>query len=69
MGWERSFSLSRLGELAELKADLQGDNKIKKKEAVKKIIANMTVGKDVRYVLVVERFNVWLPFLAPGLVR
>lgn len=36
------------GELAELKADLQGENKIKKKEAVKKIIASMTIGKDVR---------------------
>ena len=35
------------GELAELKADLN-DPKKKKKEAVKKIIANMTVGKDVR---------------------
>ena len=51
------LSLSRPGELAELKADLQGDNKIKKKEAVKKINANVTVGKDVRYVLVIERFN------------
>ena len=38
-----------LGELAELKADLQSDKKDRKKEAVKKIIANMTVGKDVRY--------------------
>ena len=36
------------GELAELKADLQGENKIRKKEAVKKIIASMTIGKDVR---------------------
>ena len=36
------------GELAELKADLQSDKKEKKKEAVKKIIASMTVGKDVR---------------------
>lgn len=39
------------GELAELKADLQGENKIKKKEAVKKIIASMTIGKDVRWAL------------------
>ena len=38
------------GELAELKADLQSDKKEKKKEAVKKIIASMTVGKDVRWV-------------------
>ena len=37
------------GELAELKADLQSDKKERKKEAVKKIIASMTVGKDVRY--------------------
>ena len=36
------------GEMAELKADLQSDKKERKKEAIKKIIANMTVGKDVR---------------------
>ena len=41
----------RAGELAELKADLQSDKKEKRKEAVKKIIASMTVGKDVRYVV------------------
>lgn len=39
-----------LGEMAELKADLQSDKKERKKEAIKKIIANMTVGKDVRSV-------------------
>ena len=39
------------GELAELKADLNDPKKEKKKEAVKKIIANMTVGKDVRLVM------------------
>lgn len=38
------------GEMAELKADLQSDKKERKKEAIKKIIANMTVGKDVRSV-------------------
>lgn len=36
------------GELAELRTDLQSDKKERKKEAVKKIIASMTVGKDVR---------------------
>lgn len=36
--------------MAELKADLQSDKKERKKEAIKKIIANMTVGKDVRSV-------------------
>lgn len=41
---------SHAGELAELKGDLQSDKKEKKKEAVKKIIASMTVGKDVRWV-------------------
>jgi vesicle coat complex subunit len=41
------FATTKKGELAELKADLQGDNKVRKKDAVKKIIANMTVGKDV----------------------
>lgn len=38
------------GELAELRIDLKSEKKEKKKEAVKKIIASMTVGKDVRSV-------------------
>ncbi|XP_064392517.1 AP-1 complex subunit beta-1-like [Halichondria panicea] len=41
------FTTTKKGELAEMKADLQSDKKEKKKEAVKKIIASMTVGKDV----------------------
>ena len=41
------FATTKKGELAELKADLQGENKLRKKEAVKKIIASMTIGKDV----------------------
>lgn len=36
------------GEVFELKTELQSDKKEKKKEAVKKVIASMTVGKDVR---------------------
>lgn len=36
--------------MAELRTDLKSDKKERKKEAVKKIIASMTVGKDVRYV-------------------
>uniref|UniRef100_A0A3P9QDP8 Adaptor related protein complex 1 subunit beta 1 n=1 Tax=Poecilia reticulata TaxID=8081 RepID=A0A3P9QDP8_POERE len=36
-----------LGEIFELKAELNSDKKEKKKEAVKKVIASMTVGKDV----------------------
>ena len=40
-----------VGELAELRNDLKSDKKEKKKEAVKKIIASMTVGKDVRLVV------------------
>uniref|UniRef100_A0A674B1D9 AP complex subunit beta n=1 Tax=Salmo trutta TaxID=8032 RepID=A0A674B1D9_SALTR len=35
------------GEIFELKAELNSDKKEKKKEAVKKVIASMTVGKDV----------------------
>ncbi len=35
------------GEIFELKAELNNDKKEKKKEAVKKVIASMTVGKDV----------------------
>ena len=37
-----------LGELAELRNDLKSEKKERRKEAVKKIIASMTVGKDVR---------------------
>ncbi len=37
-----------LGEIFELKAELNSDKKDRKKEAVKKVIASMTVGKDVR---------------------
>lgn len=37
------------GEIFELKAELNSEKKDRKKEAVKKVIASMTVGKDVRY--------------------
>eukprot|EP00731_Ephydatia_muelleri_P022589 Em0015g172a len=47
MSDSKYFNTTKKGELAELKADLQSDKKDRKKEAVKKIIANMTVGKDV----------------------
>jgi vesicle coat complex subunit len=36
-----------LGENFELKADLNSEYREKRKEAVKKVIANMTLGKDV----------------------
>ena len=36
------------GELFELKAELNGERRDVKKDAIKKVIANMTVGKDVR---------------------
>ena len=38
-----------IGEIFELKAELNNEKKEKRKEAVKKVIAAMTVGKDVRY--------------------
>uniref|UniRef100_A0A3Q1I5Q9 AP complex subunit beta n=1 Tax=Anabas testudineus TaxID=64144 RepID=A0A3Q1I5Q9_ANATE len=41
------FDLMCAGEIFELKAELNSDKKEKKKEAVKKVIASMTVGKDV----------------------
>merc|ERR1711970_693071 len=41
------FATTKKGEMFELKADLNSDRKEKKKEAVKKVIAAMTVGKDV----------------------
>ncbi|XP_075154491.1 adaptor protein complex 1/2, beta subunit [Haematobia irritans] len=41
------FSTTKKGEIFELKSELNNDKKEKKKEAVKKVIASMTVGKDV----------------------
>jgi AP-1 complex subunit beta-1 len=41
------FTTTKKGEIFELKAELNNDRKEKKKEAVKKVIASMTVGKDV----------------------
>ncbi|XP_077571506.1 AP-1 complex subunit beta-1 isoform X4 [Stigmatopora nigra] len=41
------FTTTKKGEIYELKAELNSDKKEKKKEAVKKVIASMTVGKDV----------------------
>lgn len=39
-----------LGELFELKADLNTERKDVRKDAIKKVIASMTIGKDVRCV-------------------
>ncbi|XP_063934700.1 AP-1 complex subunit beta-1-like [Zophobas morio] len=41
------FTTTKKGEIYELKDDLNSDNKKTRTEAVKKVIANMTVGKDV----------------------
>ena len=43
-----SLYIDLVGEIFELKAELNSDKKDRKKEAVKKVIASMTVGKDVR---------------------
>uniref|UniRef100_A0A4W5JFJ8 Adaptor related protein complex 2 subunit beta 1 n=1 Tax=Hucho hucho TaxID=62062 RepID=A0A4W5JFJ8_9TELE len=43
------FTTNKKGEIFELKAELNNEKKEKRKEAVKKVIAAMTVGKDVRY--------------------
>uniref|UniRef100_H3A0V7 AP complex subunit beta n=1 Tax=Latimeria chalumnae TaxID=7897 RepID=H3A0V7_LATCH len=47
MADSKYFTTTKKGEIFELKADLNSDKKEKKKEAVKKVIASMTVGKDV----------------------
>ncbi|XP_041456089.1 AP-1 complex subunit beta-1-like [Lytechinus variegatus] len=47
MSDSKYFTTTKKGEIYELKADLNSDRKEKKKEAVKKVIASMTVGKDV----------------------
>jgi len=41
------FTTTKKGEIFELKSELNSDKKERKKEAVKKVIASMTVGKDV----------------------
>jgi len=41
------FTTTKKGEIFELKGELNSDKKDRKKEAVKKVIASMTVGKDV----------------------
>jgi len=41
------FTTTKRGEISELKEELDSSNEEKKKEALKKIIAAMTVGKDV----------------------
>eukprot|EP00794_Sanderia_malayensis_P001226 gene1226-1347_t len=41
------FTTTKKGEIYELKGELNSDKKERKKEAVKKVIASMTVGKDV----------------------
>mmetsp|Transcript_25067 Transcript_25067/g.99696 ORF Transcript_25067/g.99696 Transcript_25067/m.99696 type:complete len:979 (-) Transcript_25067:185-3121(-) len=43
----RFFSTTKKGETQELRAELQSASREKKVDAVKKVIANMTVGKDV----------------------
>ena len=42
------FANSKKGEIFELKGELNSDKKEKRKEAVKKVIASMTVGKGRR---------------------
>ncbi|CAK0790644.1 unnamed protein product, partial [Prorocentrum cordatum] len=41
------FQTTKRGEIQELKEELHATDKGKQKDAVKKVIANMTVGKDV----------------------
>lgn len=43
----RFFTTTKKGETHELREELNAPNRDKKKDAVKKVIANMTVGKDV----------------------
>eukprot|EP00005_Dracoamoeba_jomungandri_P001564 CAMPEP_0174262238 /NCGR_PEP_ID=MMETSP0439-20130205/12860_1 /TAXON_ID=0 /ORGANISM="Stereomyxa ramosa, Strain Chinc5" /LENGTH=893 /DNA_ID=CAMNT_0015346919 /DNA_START=35 /DNA_END=2713 /DNA_ORIENTATION=- len=47
MGDSKYFTTTKKGEIHELKRDLDSPHEKVKKEAVKKVIADMTVGKDV----------------------
>lgn len=44
----KNFVINGKNDLFDLKNELNSDKKEKKREAVKKVIASMTVGKDVR---------------------
>ena len=52
--YTKQWCINLAGEIFELKAELNSDKKDRKKEAVKKVIASMTVGKDVRYCIKIE---------------
>lgn len=45
--WDDELLINYLGEISELRADLNSLSESTKKDAVKKVIALMTVGKDV----------------------
>eukprot|EP00918_Siedleckia_nematoides_P090689 GHVU01199315.1.p2 GENE.GHVU01199315.1~~GHVU01199315.1.p2 ORF type:complete len:177 (+),score=22.05 GHVU01199315.1:3093-3623(+) len=47
MADSRYFQTTKRGEIHELKGELNSSNKDRKKEGVKRVIAAMTVGKDV----------------------
>ncbi|KAI6177340.1 AP complex subunit beta [Aphelenchoides bicaudatus] len=47
MSDSKYFTTTKKGEIFELKTELNSEKKEKKREAVKKVIASMTVGKDV----------------------
>lgn len=57
MADSKYFSTTKKGEMFELKAELNSEKREKRKEAVKKVIASMTVGKDVRYLLSFKLFS------------
>ena len=48
------FANSKKGEIFELKGELNSDKKEKRKEAVKKVIASMTVGKGRQTIHVLQ---------------
>uniref|UniRef100_A0A452SGC2 Adaptor related protein complex 2 subunit beta 1 n=1 Tax=Ursus americanus TaxID=9643 RepID=A0A452SGC2_URSAM len=43
----KHFTINEKGEIFELKAELNKEKKEKRKEAVKKVIVAMTMGKDI----------------------
>lgn len=47
MNGPRFFTAPRKGENFELRADLNSEYRDRRKDAIKRVIANMTVGKDV----------------------
>lgn len=63
------FTTTKKGEIFELKSELNSDKKEKKKEAVKKVIASMTVGECCWQVCGFDSFSDFHLFIFLFIIR